>query len=216
MHEPADTKGEPQKVEITGVKLSSSRGRKRALLVCACAFVVIALSVGAYLFIQSQREAAERSEYIQNLESIRSKMLIGAAFAEGLCNLTSKVWYNSIHEERDSSTDSFTRTSSGKFHDDFNTALVLLASSDDTISKINKIEENQAAVSDLYKELQNPSEEFELCFSAVDSAYSAYFSLTELAVSPTGSYNSYSTDCRESDTEFMEFYEKLNLLIPEN
>lgn len=49
------------------------------------------------------------------------------------------------------------------------------------------LEDNQAAVEELYKKLMDPNPEFEKCFEAVEDLYSVYYRFTKLAISPSGS-----------------------------
>ncbi len=83
--------------------------------------------------------------YIDTLESIQIYVLIGGSDAESLCNLTLRVWGNSIYEKKDNETDKFTRKDNGKgiFYDDFNDALLNLYLDDDTSKTRKSIEDNR-------------------------------------------------------------------------
>ena len=144
-------------------------------------------------------------------------MLSGAADAEGLGNLTKAVWYNTIYEEYDIETDKYTKdeNSSYKFNDDFNTSLSKLYADDSTKETIKKIEENQSSVSDLMKAIQNPTEEFKACYDTMSETYDAYLRLTSLAISPSGSLQSYSENFNSADDDFITLYNKLETQIPE-
>ncbi len=83
-------------------------------------------------------------------------MLNGGSEAESLLNLTAKVWYNSIFEERDPETDKYTMNNGYSFNDDFNASLYALFLDPSTLATISKIEENQASVETMMKVLQNP------------------------------------------------------------
>lgn len=190
-----------------------SSKNKRIVIACVAVACVVVLAVVGFIVKQNSDKAA-RAEYIANLNSFLYESLAGAADAESACNLTYKVWYDTIHENYRSETVAYTKTN-GTFNDDFNTSLSTLYSSSEMLATIATIEDNQATVDELYKALQNPTEEFTSCFVVVDDLYSAYYKLTSLAVSPTGSLNSYSADFSDYDSEYMEHYDKLKLLIPE-
>lgn len=126
------------------------------------------------------------------------------------------MWNNSIFEENDSETDKYTvksRSSTwmGYNYDfyDFNTALSNLFSDDDFSSKIDEIAENQETVSAMMKELQNPPEEWENAYNDLQDFYDAYLSLTNMAINPTGSLQTFSSGFREADAETVNCYNKM-------
>ena len=74
---------------------------------------------------------------------------------------------------------------------------------------------NQAVVEDLMKSLQSPTDEFEKCYDVAMDLYSAYNKLTDLALEPQGSLRDYSDHFAEYVSDYMDAYDKLDLLIPE-
>lgn len=207
----------PQQVEVTSVNLSPkdpAKKKKFALYAVIAVVAIVAITLIWYM-VKSSNEASARASYIENLKSARITMLSGAADAEGLCSLAESVWYNTIYEKHDSETDKFTCDSFGYFNSDFNTSLANLYSDDSTKSTISTIEENQQKVVELIKALQNPTDEFQACYQTIDSMYEAYQELTGLAVSPTGSLKTYSSNFSTYDSDFLKYYNKLNTQIPE-
>lgn len=180
-----------------------------------CAVVtVIAIIIGINVHNSIKKEN-ERTQYLENLTSIHTLMLDGGVKAEGLCNLTRKVWYNTIYEKYDSETDPYTKNMFNYINEDFNTSLNNLYKADSTITTISNIKANQEQVSEMIKSLQNPSEEFSTCYDTLDNLYDAYKGLTELAISPSGNLNSYTERFRNYDDDFILYYDKLKTLIPE-
>lgn len=155
--------------------------------------------------------ADERQAYIETLELARYTMLSGAAEAESICGLTQSVWYNTIYDKYDSKTLKYTHEADG----DFNTALKLLYSDEEIIARIDGIEEDQDTVADLMKKLQVVPEGLEACYQTVTELYNAYKQITDLAISPSGSYTTYSENFASYDKEFMKYYDQLGLQIPE-
>lgn len=217
----------PQEQDVVSSETATKQRKKRILtIVIACALVFACIGgVAGFAIVKNQQEIAKqeeleraqkkaRTEYIENLNEFTRTALFGGADAEKVCNLTQSVWYDSIYEEYDVETAPYTQTN-GKFHDDFNVSLAKLYSSSSYQSSVTEIKENRLAVEALYKKLLNPEEEFEDCFEEVEALYSAYYDLTKLAISPSGSLNSYSESLREYDKEFISHYDKLKLLIPE-
>ena len=105
----SDTQEKPQKVEVTGVKVT-----KRVKVIVGI-LVALLLVGGATIFGVNQyqkKKAAEEYEqrvesYAANLELATYSMLTGASEAETCGNLIKQVWYNSIYEKRDDATDKY-------------------------------------------------------------------------------------------------------------
>lgn len=203
-----------QKVELAAVNLPQMKpGTKKGIIIGAAAAVLLVILIMIGVNSHNKGTAAKISaEYSENLSSVSLSMLLGAGEAEDAGNLIRKVWYNSIHEERDPETDSYTRPK-GYFYDDFNDALRELFSDSSFQSKISSIENNQESVAELMKALRNPPEEYEEAYDAVKDCYDAYLSLTNLAISPTGSLQTYTTSFNDADTKTLNAYNALKLYL---
>lgn len=211
----------PQQVELTGVKISGLNYKRTALFTLMGLILIVAIFLGVKMRSERVAELAYQDEfnrYIDNLNLAQFSMLSSGSDAEGLCNLTAKVWYNTIYEKHDSTTDKFTRYSTTwgteYFEDDFNVALSKLFDASTTKSTIADIESNQILVKDMMKELQNPPEGLEKCYNTVTELYTAYKGLSDLAISPTGSLTSFSESKNTKVSKFMELFDKLRNQIP--
>lgn len=202
----------PQQVELTSIKISS-KNSKKIILGIISVLAIIAVIIIAVTISNKNKAALSRQEYIENLGKARTTMLYGAADAESVCNLTKSVWYNTIHEKKDSETDKYTMTRS-KFNDDFNTSLSALYSDQNIKYKIDTIKDNQEEVSAIMMTLNNPPEDLSAAYDTVQEMYDIYLKFTKLAISPTGSLNTYSSNFSEYDTNFMGCYDKLGNQIP--
>ena len=105
------TDEKPQKVEVTGVKVTKKIkviiGIVVALLVVGGATI---FGVTQYQKKKTAEEYAQRvEEYSDNLKLVTVTMLTGASDAEASANLIKQVWYNTIYEKRDDKTDKYTR-----------------------------------------------------------------------------------------------------------
>lgn len=116
---------------------------------------------------------------------------------------------NSIYNKKDSETDKYTIDGNGKFHNDFNDALSALFSDESFIEKINTIGDSQAKVLQMMKDLKSETETMPDVYIALKSCYDAYFTLTDLARNPTGSYNDFSDDFSKADEAFLKAYREL-------
>lgn len=210
----SDKQEKTQKVEVTGVKVT-----KRVKVIIGI-LVALLLVGGATIFGVNQyqkKKAAEEYEqrvesYAANLELATYSMLTGASEAETCGNLIKQVWYNSIYEKRDDTTDKYTRPK-GYFVSDFNDALGNLFSDTSFQSKIGSIEDNQKTVNSLMKELKNPPEEYKDAYEAISELYDAYISLTNLATDPSGSLQTFSTNFNNADSETLNCYNAMKLYL---
>lgn len=198
---------EPQSQDAPPVPRKS----KRPVIIAACVLALVAV-IGIFVGFQ-QKRSSNRAAYIASLNELRTQAIRGGSIAETMCNLTKKVWYNTIYEKKDSGTDKYTR-SGGVFHDDFNTSLSNLYADDSVQTVISGLQASREVVDGIMADLQNPPAEFAACYEAADSLYDAYCGLLDLAISPTGSLKSYSENFSEYDDDLLRYYNKLEALIP--
>lgn len=151
-------------------------------------------------------------DYYNNLEAATYAMLLSAADTETAGNLIIKVWHNSIFEEKDEETDTYTRPN-GTFYDDFNDALAELFSNEDFQDQISSIQNNQDNITNLMKDLRNPPADFEDAYNAIKEYYDIYLKFTNIVISPTGSYNSVSEDFNNLDNELLDAFNAMKLYI---
>lgn len=197
----------PQQVEVTGVKFSKS---SKKFLIGGVVIALIAVVVGIGISRVNKQNVAEN--YEDNLQLITYTMLSGASDAETCGNLIKQVWYNAIYEERDSETDPYTRPN-GYFVSDFNDALQNLFSDTSFSDEIDSIEDNQATVQSLMKEMKNPPEEYEEAYEALSELYDAYINFTNLVTSPSGSLQTFSTNFNDADSETLNCYNAMSLYL---
>lgn len=211
----------PQAVEVTGVKIAK---KSKRIFIVLLIFIAVCTAI-AYGKAQMQREkaiaaaeeeAAEAAkiseEYSANLEMAAYSMIASAGQAEECGNLIKQVWYNAIYEERNTSTDKYTRPN-GYFVKDFNDALNNLFEDSSFQTRIRNIEKNQDTMNSLMKELKNPPEEYEDAYEAVSELYDAYLTLTNLVVNPTGSLQTFSDDFNDADSEALKCFNAVSIYL---
>lgn len=219
---------EPLNVKVTSIiNKRNKKMRKFALIGLIFTFSIACISV--FIVYQNAQKASKvriaildaqkvRNEYIDNLNLISSTMLIGAGEAEQLCNLTARVWANTIFKKHSSETDKYTTVliySSVMFNPDFNTSLAILFDDNDTKGKITSIKQNQVVVSLIMKDLKNPTMEFERCYDNLNELFVLYIGFTDLAISPNGSLQVFNQNVGEKVDKFMGYYKTLITQIPE-
>lgn len=203
---PVSENATPQKVEIAAVNLPKIQKKQKKYLAIA---IVSIISLILIALISSN---ISKQDYINKLEETTTTMLIGAANAEDAGNLIKSVWYNCIYEELDTKTDKYTRYNGRSFfYDDFNTALYNLFSDSDFKDTISSIESNQETVANMMKELKEPPSKYEDAYRAIKETHTAYLELTNLAIDPTGSLQTYSNNFINADSNFIKCYDAMEL-----
>ncbi len=209
-----ETDEKPQKVEVTGVKVT----KKIKVIIGIIVVLLVAGGATAFGVTQYQNKKAAKEytqrveEYSDNLELAAVTMLTGASDAESSANLIKQVWYNAIFEEKDDKTDKYT-CPEGYFVSDFNDALGNLYADSSFSSKISSIEDNQDAVNALMKKLKNPPDEYKDAYDAITDLYNAYISLTNCATDPSGSLQTYSSTFNDADTNTLNAYKAMELYL---
>ncbi len=214
------TEQPPQKVEVTNVSLPKIKQKSKKILV-GISLVAILLVVATLVFVQIRKQnaiaTAERisEEYGRNLSTAIYTMLTGGATAEEAGNLIKNVWYNTIYEESDETTDKYTRKNNGtgSYYDDFNDSLAVLFSDSSFDDSVSRIEENQEQVATLVKSMASPPEEYEDAYTSLKEYYDAYLRLTNLVTNPTGSLQTFSSNFNEADTSFANCYSKMKIYV---
>ena len=209
-----DVNEKPQKVEVTGVKVT----KKLKVVIGVIVTLLVIGGVTTFGVTQYQKKKAAE-EYNKNVETYSDNlklatvtMLSGASDAETCGNLIKQVWYNAIYEEKDNKTDKYTRPN-GSFLSDFNDALENLFSDSSFRNQISNIADNQDIVNTLMKELRNPPDEYKDAYNAISDFYNAYISLTNCVTNPSGSLQTYSNTFNDTDTKTLNAYKAMELYL---
>ncbi|MBP3894682.1 MAG: zinc ribbon domain-containing protein [Atopobiaceae bacterium] len=192
---------------------------KTLLTVIAIAVVAIAAVVVGSAYFSHQEQVRQEvaasqayNQYIDDLNDSMNLMISGAAKAETLGNTIREVWHSAIFESSKSNWDADIQQ---YYATDFNDALAKLFADPVTQTTIGEIEDNQAAVNELYRKMQETPEGLENAYAAFEDMHDAYLTLTRLATSPTGSLQSFGDEFLEADNDCVEAFEKLQARIPE-
>lgn len=155
------------------------------------------------------------AKYMNKANEVVSKMLQGASYAEEVGGLIHDVWYNTIYEISDSTTDAYTKVNkySNKFNKDFNTSIGNLFSDSSFKAKRILIQSNQDTVQSLMKELSDPPSKCSTAFNAIKDLYGAYNDLVGLALNPTGNLASFTNSFNTADTDVVKYYKIAKLYI---
>lgn len=206
---------------------AKSKARKKPLskkmkivIAAIVAAVVVIGGISWYSYSQQQaklkaqeRAVAAYNAYVLTLKMARQNMVSGAASAETLANTTSKVWNAAIFKKNQSDWDS---DISAYYSTDFNESLKMLFSDSGTAKTVSDIKSNQSTVSDEMRVLSSvPDSSLQNAYSEAKDMYDSYLSLTNLAISPTGSLQTFNSNFNTYDSAVSNAYEKLGTAIPD-
>ena len=197
---------ELEQVQVINPKQNKSSSKMIKVIIFLIIIVVVIVS--AVVLIKKKKSEIASSLYESNLGIITFDMLDGSVQAEECNNKISKVWSNSIWKEDDPETDKFTKIN-GVFNDDFNDSLSALFKDPDFIEIRDKVKENQRNVNKLMKEMKNPPKEWQEAYEDLKDYYNDYLTLTNLCTSPSGSYNTYTANFSQADTDVVNGYDKV-------
>lgn len=209
---PIEEKGEkeiPQKVETIAVHIPI-KWLTRTFPTLVTAIVIVIFGIKIY---HQEQMANFQNNY--NLAAIT--MSESAEKAKDTGNLIKRVWYNTLHKKHDTRTDRYTGTRDEKgkftFEDDLNIPLSRLFGDENFKSQISEIEETQTSVFYLMKEVINPPSEKEEAYQAIKKLYDSYLAFTDLVISPSGSYKTFSSSFNTLSAEVSNSFHALNLYL---
>ncbi len=211
-----------QKVELTKIATPriNSKTKKYALI----GFICVALIACAIFVINANNKKQQIANWQSTYNSTVTNMLNGGAEAESTANMIHSVWYNTIYNKADPSTNKYTlkskyrsdayymnstSVSSSYFNDDFNDSLGLYFASDDYKTSVTLIQANKDTVSNAMTKLsKNIPEGKENAYAAISALYDQYLGMINLAINPTGNLSSYTSSFNQYDNDFMNAYNK--------
>ncbi|MBN2892499.1 MAG: zinc ribbon domain-containing protein [Bacteroidales bacterium] len=204
----------PINVNLTSINLGKTKNKDLKKI---GSIIIVLLIISALIFSYvTYRKFEFKKAYTANLNKVTTTMLSGASIAEELTSLTARVWRNTIFEDYDDETDKYTRRTSGYgFNSDFNTSIFNLYADSKIITKLTNIKENQAIVATVMKELKEPTKDFERCYETLNKLYAEYLGLTDLAISPQGSLQSFNESSSKRAENFMQYYRTITTQIPD-
>lgn len=157
-------------------------------------------------------KAIQSIMYQQNLNTICYEIIQSAAHTEKCCNQIHDVWYNTIFEVPDETTDKYTMND-GVFNADFNDSLSALYDDEDFINDVNDIKYEQEYILDLMKKLNNPPAKYKESYKHLNELYEEYIKFSNMAIDPTGNLYSYTEEYNESDEILVDKFEKMKIYI---
>lgn len=136
----------------------------------------------------------------------------GIPIAVEICGITNTVWYDAIHEKKYSVYNEWVAPNGNPVG--FNTAIANFHASDLFISTKETLLEREETLKENFRILKNAPEEYKDSFEYLLEAYTVSSAVTEAAISPSGTYNDYSTNYNRLVEEFNKAMQKAAVFKP--
>lgn len=187
------------------VKTKNKAGNKKILTIAILAVVCLVIGIVAFKIIGDKRAEAAKAEYIATARQFTEETLDAGTNLEEIADTIQKYWYENIWEDKHgSSIDS-----------------AILYALIDKESEIEQAKVNDVEVKRLYNELKTiPDEisdedmdEIEEIRDCVKDLYNVYTEYYDMAMNPSGSYNSFSDANASKTDDFISAYKALDNLL---
>lgn len=130
-----------------------------------------------------------------------------AALCQAFFSDYASVWHNAIYRNTD-------EYNNGDFSD-FNTALLNFQLSDTYVSAQKKLTEEHESIKNTWGTLDGVNTLDAEAYQAIKKLYITYQSMYELATNPAGSYNSYTEETKNLNSDYKANYAEVVAVIPE-
>lgn len=190
-----------------GAVSKKPKSKKKLFIWIGIAVIIIAMVIAALVYYS---HIVREATYVETLQDYVEKVHEGSVEAETQCNLVVAVWGDAIWNDT-SHEDTKKYVSGAK---DFDEALENLYADEEIIAKVAALQDNEEATASLIRELQDPPEKYADCYDAALELYSKYCAFLDMAISPNGSYKSYTEDFADMDQEVADKINKFVATIP--
>lgn len=168
---------------------------------------------------QEKQQIQTINDYNSLINNTVSLMYNSELKIEKHYDMISSIWYDSIMENSNSKTYKYVCYRTGSYgrlvFNDFNKSISNYLT-DETIAKeilaigtvVDTVKENMTKLQKV------PNNEYQSSYDKLVEIYGSFNNLYESIVSPSGSYNDYSSKCKNNIEEFKSNYNKIIVMIP--
>lgn len=192
----------------------NNKKKKKIIGIVAAIVLVAVIAIGVKVSMDKKAHEAyvkAYNEYVLNVKTTCTTILVGASDVEDYTNDTKAVWNNAIWKKSDAKTDPFTKVD-GVFVSDFNTALGSYFSDATTLEKKKEIMDKRTELDVKLKGMKEVPEGLEDHFKKLSEFYDSYYEYSTLAISPSGSYTSYRDALTKATDSLLDKYDIVNEL----
>ncbi len=202
---------------------------KKGLIIAGVILLIIVLvgGIAAYLkhkenvkreearlqrIAQQEAEKAEIETYnsfINDLNLLYSTSYSGASQAESVCVLVLNVWKDSIFNTPSAETEKYVSGAA-----DFNEAIQRVYADAEIQEQIVSIKGSKDKVNTYIQNLQSCPAELSKAYDIALDLNAAFNALTDLALSPEGSYTSFGTAKNDKTDAYIAAYKTMEAVIP--
>lgn len=143
-------------------------------------------------------------------DTVYADSLNGASNAEDVCVLVHNVWGDSIYSNySDEETSKYVSGTS-----DFNEAINKVYEDSEIQKTLNLLKDSQDNIGKHMQKLQSCPDELGKAYDLALETYTAFETLAELALEPSGNYNSFGESEKDSVNKFISSYKSFGAVIP--
>lgn len=168
--------------------------------------------------LRQESDIEKFNEYVDLLNFVATSMARDSIVVEAMTNMIAKIWYNAIQNKDDALTDPYTHTNAYSTNTyrtvDFNTALSNFFQDDNTKQLNSIIELKRDVIKEAMRDLQSPPEECKYAYDSIIDLYRAYSTLVTLALTPTGTLQSFRDAKSSAMSSFISAHQQLETQIP--
>ncbi len=128
------------------------------------------------------------NQYLMELKTYGTAAQTASLRAGELLDAEMAVWYNSMYQKDDTSTDPYTKDENGVFYEDFNSALTAYYLSDAYAEKTAALQDARLQLEALHGNLSNPPEGLESAYGQASQVQAAFDAYADYAENLKGTY----------------------------
>jgi type II secretory pathway pseudopilin PulG len=162
--------------------------------------VLVVAGISAFMYMGNQKEIEAFNSYKDDFTVTLSLMKSEADKCVDISNQYASTWHDAIYSDDDI---------------DFNMALALLYSKLEDEGTLADIEASKDTIDEKISSLQSTHVDFENAYLDLLDFYEVYAAIYKTASDPTGSYQSYSEEVNELESDLEKNYSRIKIRIPQ-
>jgi hypothetical protein len=197
--EKAEITSDPINTNKPSIKNFLSNRRNKKFFILGIIIVVVVIIVVAVININNQNKQNKQNEiYKTDFSAVEGIMTLSQMDIDDVYSQISTAWYNAIDDGLDFNS---------RIKDTYNTT--------DVQMKITRIKKSQDGVQKIIKDLKGVPTKYSQAYNALLALNESYAKYSNFAVSPTGSYQTYTQDFNNAQSDFNSKLTAYKAVAPE-